>query len=457
MPKRQQPLPRKPDPKLLARLKKPSAPATPEKHPAVQDLAAVAGGLFASGHLSAAFDAYRRLVKHDRSNRLAHLTMAAILGHDGQLENGMGLMRGYFEEFPLDSGRAAPERPLVLRMRGFHKTRPIVFKSSGGFRPRLRGGHFTTQFLLLQPDFALRTYTIANDNIMRVGIPIEHDLIINTIAEPDIEGRSLEAFTKHLEANPSAPVINNPHNVWHTARDRNYERLKDTDRLTFPETRRISFEKAEAPEVLRRVAELGVDLPFIIREAGTQTGRTTQLVTNVFELETYAKDGLDGDYFVITYRQILWNRKYFRKLRLFQIDGEFYPVVCHIDQVWNVHGGNRKEIMRTDEALMAEEKAFLSDWRSYVGPGNAEHLYWLAEVTGLDFFGIDFTIDNEGKIFIYELNPAMRHSFDHAKNFPYKMEHDLNTSEAFMRMVRSRLPADWAGHKRPAPKAVAPV
>ena len=34
----------------------------------------------------------------------------------------------------------------------------------------------------------------------------------------------------------------------------------------------------------------------------------------------------------------------------------------------------------------------------------------------------------------------MRHSFDHAENFPYKMPYDQATSDAFARMVRARLP-----------------
>ena len=66
----------------------------------------------------------------------------------------------------------------------------------------------------------------------------------------------------------------------------------------------------------------------------------------------------------------------------------------------------------------------------------------IAEATGLEFFGIDFTIDNNGKVFIYELNASMRHSFDHAKNFPYKMPYDKNTSAAFERMVLSRVRSD---------------
>ena len=54
-------------------------------------------------------------------------------------------------------------------------------------------------------------------------------------------------------------------------------------------------------------------------------------------------------------------------MRLFIIDGEAFPVVCHFDRFWNVHGGNRLEIMKTSEELMEQERSFLADWKAYVG------------------------------------------------------------------------------------------
>ena len=166
------------------------------------------------------------------------------------------------------------------------------------------------------------------------------------------------------------------------------------------------------------------------------------------DLETYLVTGdkhrpltdgtLSGEHYLIRFKDILFGGTYRRKMRLFCIDGTFYPVVCHFDTYWNVRGDNRKEIMATNEALMAEEKRYLADWRSYVGAANADALERLPEVVGLEFFGIDFNFDEDG-VFIYELNPTMRHSFDHAKNFPYKMEYDQATSAAFAEMIEKRL------------------
>ena len=121
-------------------------------------------------------------------------------------------------------------------------------------------------------------------------------------------------------------------------------------------------------------------------------------------------------------------------MRLFIIDGVPHPVVCHFDDYWNVHGGNRLEMMKTNEALMDEEKRFLSDWQSYVGAKAVAHST-AVEATPLEFFGIDFTVMDSGDIPIYELNASMRHSYDHARNFPYKLPYDQATTAAFQQMI----------------------
>ena len=43
-----------------------------------------------------------------------------------------------------------------------------------------------------------------------------------------------------------------------------------------------------------------------------------------------------------------------------------------------------------------------------------------------------------GDILIFELNPAMRHSFDHAKNFPYMAPYMHAIKDAFSNMVKQK-------------------
>ncbi len=396
--------------------------------------------LFRKGEFEAAHRLYRNLADDLPDHYGVHLALSALMTYHGQPVEAHDLMSDYFRRNPLGAAPkpGLPARPLVLILRGFDRTHAAVGKrSDGGYKPKLRGGHYTTQFLLAKDRIAQQRVTITESGLTPDALP-PHDLILNTIAEPDIEGASLRAMHRFLETRPEINIINRPEPVWMTSRDRNWKRLRDMRGVTFPETHRIMLDKAGPDQIAAEIEALGMAGPLIIRKTGTQTGRTTQLVENRADLDAYAATPKTGGFYVIAYRQILWRNEYFRKLRLFYIDGAYYPVVCHLDKIWNVHGGNRKEVMRTDPELMAEEQRFLGDWQSYVGAANVARLEQIAERTRLEFFGIDFTVDEQGDIFIYELNAAMRHSFDHAKNFPYKLPFDLATSEAFANMVVRR-------------------
>ena len=114
-------------------------------------------------------------------------------------------------------------------------------------------------------------------------------------------------------------------------------------------------------------------------------------------------------------------------------------MVCHIDRVWNVHGDNRKDVMLQHKWMMEEEARFASDCKGHLGADAYQALHAIHGVIGLDFFGIDFTVRPDGSILVYELNPAMRHSYKHAKNFPYLQPSLDAITQAFNRMILDRL------------------
>jgi hypothetical protein len=409
--------------------------------------AALADALLCQDKLQEASLEFAKVAVADQAHPQAHKGLAAIANHFGHPRRGRRIMRDFYERAPVELDPYGADLPkaqqpqAVLQIRGFDKTLIMLSGSSkGSVGTKLLGGHFTTKFLLLDPPFQVHRFTISRDNILKPEILPPHALILNTIADADVEGSSLKSLAEYLKQHPDETIINRPERVAETARDRNAERLADIDGLTFPRTERIRFENASPDKVSRKIEELEFTYPYLIRRVRTQTGRSFARIRSRADLDEYVQERLNSTYFVIAYRKILWKDRLFRKLRLFHIDGAFFPVVCHLDKVWNVHGGNRKIIMRGDETLMAEEKRFLADWKSYVGADNVDRIETVAERTGLEFFGMDFTIDADGTLFIYELNPAMRHSFDHARNFPYKLPHDKAISNAFQAMILKRFP-----------------
>ena len=417
----------------------------------IQARAELANALMSQNRLQDASVEFSKVAEADHTHAPAHKALAAIANQLGHRDRGRRIMQDFFVRCPIEPGSDGLDHPktdhppAILQIRGFDQTHVLLSKrADGSIKTKLRGGHFTTKFLLLDPPFQVHRFTIARRNILQPGILPPHSVVLNTIADADLEATSLETLKAFLVSRPDIPVINRPEQVAETARDRNAARFRAVDGLTFPRTERVRFKDASADTVARTIGDLDFTFPFLIRQAGTHTGRSFALIKSREDLDGYVGAALNTTYFVINYRPILWNGRLFRKLRLFSIDGQYFPVVCHLDRVWNVHGGNRKTMMLDDEALMAEEKRFLQDWRSYIGAHNVTCLEEVKNRVNLEFFGVDFTLDEEGKIFVYELNPAMRHSFDHGHNFPYKLPYDHAISDAFEAMIQRRL----SGHER---------
>lgn len=397
--------------------------------------------LLVGGELKAAEMAFRCAVRISADNPLAHLSLSALQHSGGKpgearknLERGIRIKPFYVRDCTME--------PLarVLRVRGVQGSYYMIGKEHDGeFETKLRGGNISDEHLLDRSKYTIINYLILDDNILSRKDTPEFDIIVNMITDPDVEIKSLDTLAAFIENNSGIPVINRPEHVIKTTRDGNYRRLKGADGILFPRTVRLAG--GDRGDVLGRLEDSGFSFPILARESGTHTGRTFEKLDDPGNLETYLSATNASELYLTQYVESLFRGEYFRKMRVFLIDGRLYPVVLHIDDVWNVHGGNRKEMMLKHPWMMDEEKAFMADCRGYLGARRHALLEGLHEDIGLDFFGIDFTLTGDGTILVYELNPTMRHSFDHARKFPYLTPYLENISAAFDRMLADRLGA----------------
>ena len=247
----------------------------------------------------------------DPTHEPAHQALAAILVSGGQVRQGRDLMRSFFSRCPVRPSQVpiTAGAPVVVKARGFDKTQIILTRrDDNALTSTLRGGHFSTNDLLEKADFPVQQYTITDESLLHPGRMPERTLILNSIAEPDVEGASLAMLKRYLAANPNTLVINHPEAVIATARDANYVRLMGSDGIHFPRTVRLNFEQATGEDVTDAITGRGFSGPVIIREVGTQTGRTVGLITNLDDpqayIETYPDQRLSGEFYVITYRDL---------------------------------------------------------------------------------------------------------------------------------------------------------
>ena len=112
-----------------------------------------------------------------------------------------------------------------------------------------------------------------------------------------------------------------------------------------------------------------------------------------------------------------------------------YPVVDLKSDHWNLHSADRYRIMIDDPQLQKEELRFLENPPAVLGERNIERLSRISEVIGLDFLGIDFTPLPDGRLLVFEANPAMRHNYEHLEGFPYRKPFLDQISNAFQKML----------------------
>jgi hypothetical protein len=94
----------------------------------------------------------------------------------------------------------------------------------------------------------------------------------------------------------------------------------------------------------------------------------------------------------------------FRKFRVMFVDGKLYPLHLAISSEWMVHYYTAQ--MSAAEHR-AEEAEFLADFRRVIGTSGIAALEEICAELGLDYGGIDFSLDEHGRIVVFEANATM--------------------------------------------------
>ena len=95
----------------------------------------------------------------------------------------------------------------------------------------------------------------------------------------------------------------------------------------------------------------------------------------------------------------------FRKYRVMIIDGGLYPAHMAVSRDWKVHYFTSS--MADNAAYRREEAEFLSDMPKVLGARAMSALAAIAALLKLDYAGVDFGLDAEGRLLLYEANAGM--------------------------------------------------
>ena len=270
----------------------------------------------------------------------------------------------------------------------------LLVSSTGGITPIEK----------LLDDRVFQTYVIVAD-FYDTSIPLpEHQLVFNGIGDCDLAADALDAAALLVE-HTSAPVLNRPSAVQATGRCENALRLGEIPGLITPRTSRLERSLLGGPHGPDALTARGFNFPLLLRAPGFHMGQHFVRVDSPQELASAAAE-LPGDELIaIEYLDARAEDGYARKYRVMMIGGKLYPLHLAVSQNWKIHYFSADMAERADHRL--EEEKFLDDMAGVVGEKGMNALNLLQAALGLDYGGIDFGLNHEGEILLFEANATM--------------------------------------------------
>ena len=218
-----------------------------------------------------------------------------------------------------------------------------------------------------------------------------HDILFNVIADADIALPALELAARLVEGR--RPVLNAPAAVALTSRVENASRLAGIDGLKMAKVALVA--RTEVPAIS--------GFPYLLRAPGFHNGANFEMVRDAADRDR-ALQALPGDALLhIEYLETRLSDGAFRKYRAMCVDGILHPAHLAIGDVWKLHYFSST----MTEERREEERSYLRDMRAHLGSRAYAALAEAARRMNLDYCGMDFTLDADGVVALFEANASM--------------------------------------------------
>jgi tetratricopeptide (TPR) repeat protein len=361
---------------------------------------------------------YEAALKSDPHHAQAHQGLGAVLADFGDRDRAREHFRKGFQGHAIST----------LPYRGSAAPVPLLQLVSSG------GGNIPTAPFL---DDCIFSTSVAVADYLDPAAPLPpHRLIFNAIGDADLCGGALEAAI-HLTSRSGAPVINDPRAVMKRGRIDNARRLAHLGGVVAPKILLTARDVLTGASGAAWVLNRQLTFPLLLRSPGYHTGRNFILVENETDLRQAAASLPGAELLVIEYLDARGKDGSARKYRVMLIGGKIYPLHLAISRNWKVHYFTSD--MADQAGHRAEESAFLADMRSVVGDKAMAALSAIGDALGLDYAGVDFGMNANGDLLLFEANATMVIATpDPDPRWAYRRPAITSAIDAVVAMIRER-------------------
>ncbi|MGI4745765.1 MAG: hypothetical protein ACRYGI_08855 [Janthinobacterium lividum] len=290
--------------------------------------------------------------------------------------------------------------------------------------------------MLLDGSTLLHTLWLADPDAIirdpRMAIPIDLppiDCVFVSIAEDRNHAAALRAADL-LARELGVPVINSGERIARLSRTGAARLLDGVAGAVVP------GQAMHGGDALRRDPPA---FPFIVRPVGRHAGDGLSLIADSEELDAYLGEHTESpEFFTAPFVDYRSRDGMYRKLRVVFVDGVPYPVHLAIHANWAVWYYNAG--MELDRWKRDEEGRFLSDIATYAGDRAMSALHEIGSRVGLDYFGLDCAILEDGQLLVFEVETGMIvHDHDPVDLYPDKKRCIPRIFRAVERMIDGRI------------------
>jgi glutathione synthase/RimK-type ligase-like ATP-grasp enzyme/tetratricopeptide (TPR) repeat protein len=249
--------------------------------------------------------------------------------------------------------------------------------------------------------------------------------------------------TDRLARSLGIPVINAPDTAAGATRQMTSERFAGIPNLVVPTTGRFVRDVARLGDLVAAI-EQKFTYPVIVRTTGEHNSANMALVRGRADLESTLLSLTHRQIYVIDYVGAPRRHGFYRRIRAVFFEG--VPIVIRADYSpdWIVRSRNYvpPETYRDWPGLLAHANAIISDPHKQLGAPAMAALDAIGSAMRMDVFGMDFDVEEDGRVVVFEANGSMNYFSSAPKEFPYPREAEA----AFIKTLESLLDRR-AGHR----------